>query len=58
VPIEQTAYYIETKQWVEACCPTVFHCLTLPLFVLFVGTDDKKHSFTANDLAIAADFFY
>ncbi len=58
MPIEQTAYYIETKLWVKACYPTVFHCLTLPLFVLFVGTDDEKYALTANDLAIAADLFY
>jgi hypothetical protein len=58
VPIEQTAYYIETKQWVKACYPTVIHCLTLPLLVFFVCTDDKEHALASDDLAITADFFY
>jgi hypothetical protein len=58
LPIEQTAYYIESKQWVKACLPTVARCLTLPLFVLFVRTDNKEHALATYDLAIAADLFY
>jgi len=58
VPIEQTKYYIETEQRVKAYYPAVIHCLTLPLFVFFVCTDDKEHTLTANDLAITADLFY
>ena len=58
VPIEQTAYYIESNQWVKAYNPTAVHCLTLSLLVLFIRTDDKEHALATNDLAIAADLFY
>jgi hypothetical protein len=32
-------------------------CLTLALFVLFVGTNDKKNPLAPDDFAVPANFF-
>jgi len=54
VPLEQTVHYIEYDQWVKAINPK----LTLPLLMLLVFTDHKKHPLAANNFAVATDLFY